>query len=513
MKKQALPIGIQSFSEIRKGDYLYVDKTEVIYQLTTTSKYFFLSRPRRFGKSLLISTLKSLYQGEKKLFEGLWVADQWDWDNTYSVIHIDFNNIGYQPIGLERAIEIELKAIAKSFQLTLEGEGTPLLFKELIEKLAVERQVVILIDEYDKPIIDNLSKTDLPKAYANRQILKSFYSVIKGNDDLIKFLLITGISKFSKVGIFSDLNNLADITFDWRFSDIVGCTQAEIDHYFQPYRALALERNQCTDEELTEQMREWYNGYTWDLRKYIYNPFSILSFFSRGDFSNFWFETGTPTFLINILKDRFYYDFSDAKVGGAAFLSYNIEKLDTLPLLFQTGYLTFKEQTGRIYVLDYPNNEVKASMLEHLIGAFRHGDTSSSGVVGYEMELAFIHNDMDNLITLINRLFATIPYQLFDAHKEKYYHALIHLMFQYIGIYMESEVNTSRGRVDTVVHTDTHIYIIEFKLDQSVDKAITQIKERGYADRYRNTSKQIIGLGINFNSKKKEIGDWRTVVL
>jgi len=365
--KQQLPIGIQSFSQIRELNFLYVDKTEIIFKLISFGKYFFLSRPRRFGKSLTLSTIKELFQGNKELFDGLWIQDSWDWTKQHPIIHISFGSIGYKEVGLERAIEIQLEKIAKSANIQLTTQGISLKFKELIKKLATKNNVVILIDEYDKPIIDYLD--DLPQAKAHQKILKSFYSVIKDSDPFIRFLLITGVSKFSKVSIFSELNNLTDLTIHPKFSTLVGYTQAELEQYFEEGLEELTEELAPTKEALLARIKEWYNGYSWDGKNFVYNPFSILSFFGAGQFRNFWFSTGTPPFLVNLLKERNLYDIKETEVGEATFDSFDIENIDTHALLFQTGYLTIKsiEPLFNLFTLDYPNREVKDSMLQYFI--------------------------------------------------------------------------------------------------------------------------------------------------
>ena len=503
---QKLPIGLQSFKEIREKDFLYVDKTKQVFNLVDRGKYYFLSRPRRFGKSLLLSTLKHLYQGDKDLFKGLWIGDKWNWEKKNPVLHISFNNVGHQDIGLRKALEVEIDRQADKFNITLTKEGIHLRFTELLQTIAKQGNVVLLIDEYDKPIIDYLGGEEAT-ASANIKVLKSFYSVIKNNDDYIEFFLITGISKFSKVGIFSDLNNLTDITLNKRFSDICGYTETELRHYFTAYCS------ETPDEDFWQKIRYWYNGYTWDLKTYVYNPFSILSYFNEEEFRNFWFQTGTPTFLIKVLKNHFFYDFEHIKTGQSAFESYDFEDIEAVPLLFQTGYLTLIEKDDFIYKLGYPNHEVKMSMLQHLVKAFRHSRIDESSALVYDIRKAFLEDDIERVIECVNIMFSTIPNQIFMADKERYYHSLVHLLFTFLGIYIESEVNTHRGRMDAVVQTSTHIYILEFKLNKSTKEAIEQIKSRSYAQKYKNSGKNLLGIGINFNSETKDVENFEVVDL
>ena len=505
--KQKLPIGIQTFSEIRENQFLYVDKTESIF-LLVEQKYIFLSRPRRFGKSLTLSTIKSLFTGQKELFDGLWIQDRWDWTQRHPVIHISFSSIGYKELGLERAIEIRLKEIAKEVDVELTKEGISQLFEELIKELFQRDKVVLLIDEYDKPIIDYLD--NLPQAKKHQKILKSFYSVIKDADSYIRFLMITGVSKFSKVSIFSELNNLDDITIDWRFADLVGITQEELESNFEKHLQASQERLKINRAQLLAAMKEWYNGYSWDGEVFVYNPFSILNFFNKSAFRNFWFATGTPTFLVNLLKERNLYQLGRVEVGQAAFDSFNIENMDTYSLLFQTGYLTIKQvEPFGVYVLDFPNQEVKDSMLQYLLAGFSNGAYSRSTPIVLKLRKAFLDNEYEQIINIINSLFKSIPSQIFIKEKEAYYHSVVFLVFQYLGQFIEAEVNTSNGRIDAVVQTDTHVYVLEFKLDESADVAMQQIQTKGYVDKYQSLDKQIIGFGINFSSSKKCVEGWK----
>jgi hypothetical protein len=511
LMKKKLPIGIQSFSEIRENGYLYVDKTEDIFQLVDSGKYFFLSRPRRFGKSLTLSTIKELFQGRKDLFTGLWIEDQWDWTQSYPVVHIGFSSIGYKELGLEKAIEKAIYDNAKSFGVTLEEQGISQIFQELIHKLSVINPVVLLIDEYDKPIIDYLDNLD--QARTNQKILKTFYSIIKDSGVHLKFLMITGVSKFSKVSIFSELNNLEDITIDWRFAKLVGITQQELEADFIDYIESSEKRLKVDRPKLLSHVKEWYNGYSWDGETFVYNPFSLLNFFQKSSFHNFWFATGTPTFLIKQLKDRNLYNITATEVGQIAFDSFDIEHIDIYALLFQTGYLTIKSVKPfpfGVYTLDYPNREVKDSMLQYLVAGFSNSPYSQTTPIVLNLREAFIKHDLDKVMVIINSLFKSIPSQIFIKEKEAYYHSVVFLVFQYLGLFIDAEVNTSDGRIDAVVKTDSHIYILEFKLDEHADSALEQIKNKNYVGKYLNSEKQVLAIGINFNSKTKSVDGWKT---
>lgn len=499
-----LPIGIQSFKELRTGGYLYVDKTRHIYELAKR-KYYFLSRPRRFGKSLLVSTLKELYEGNRALFDDLWIADKWDWEKRHPVVHIPFSSIGYKEIGLEAALHKRLDDIAVEYGLPKSIEALSLKFSALITHLAEKSKVVLLIDEYDKPIIDYLGD-ELPQAQANQKILKTFYSVLKDSDEYLELVFITGVSRFSKVSIFSDLNNIDDITLNKHYADIAGYTQQELEDNFKGY--ISLLQASSGNRHLLEKIKKWFNGYSWDSRSFVYNPFSILLLFGNMDFKNFWFQTATPTFLINLIRDRQLYDFDDIIVGQTIFDSYDIQSIDVVALLFQTGHLTIKEiDEFGLYRLGYPNKEVRDSMLDYLIGGF--GDTAASSVAPMIVQIrtAFIKNELGKVRSIINGLLKNIPYQIFEQ-TEAFYHAIIHLTFFYLGVFIESEVCTSDGRADVIVQTDTHIYCLEFKLNESGEAAIDQIEQKGYLKKFAHTGKQLVGLGVNLSTAEKKIDGW-----
>ena len=510
MKK--LPIGIQTFSEIRENDYLYVDKTAQIHRLVSSGKYYFLSRPRRFGKSLTLSTIRELFEGNRALFSGLWIEDQWDWSRTRPVVHIQFNEIGYNTGGLESALHRTLEEQASLHGINLTAREYDQKFRELIRELSVQKgKVVLLIDEYDKPLIDYLEKEQLPTAFEHQRILKNFYSILKSADPYLEFLLITGVSKFSKVSVFSDLNNLDDITLDSNYSDLTGYTQPELEQYFLPWidRYLAKHKTQ-TKEALLAEIKRWYDGYTWDGEVYVYNPFSILNFFSKGTFQDFWFKTGTPSFLIHKIKAAGYFNLNQLKVSEQLFESYTLDNLDIRSLLFQTGYLTIRAidyQRGA-YTMDYPNREVEQAMTGHLIGALLDRPASESISPVLQLEEAFLKNDLARVVEIIHSMLKDVPSHLLDGKGEHFYHALVHLHFRYLGLFMDSEVHTSDGRMDAVVRTPAHIYLLEFKIDQPAEAALAQIRDKGYADKFRLENKPIIGVGICFDAQKKAVRDW-----
>lgn len=505
-----LPIGIQDFKKLREGGYLYIDKTEDILRLIQEGNYYFLSRPRRFGKSLLLSTLKEIFLGNQFLFEGLWIADKWSWER-HPVIHISFNSIGYHDIGLERAIQVELLYIAEKHGIEITSEGVSRSFRELVEKLgAGQNKVVILIDEYDKPIIDYID--DIPTAERYRNTLKNFYSIVKSSDPFIRFFFITGVSKFSRVSLFSDLNNLRDLTLSPKFSCITGYTHDELLYSFSDRIARICQKKEISQKELFQKIIDWYDGYSWDGKNRLFNPFSILSYFSDEEFFNFWWQTGTPNFLIQLLRKGMHFNLENITGGQDLFESYTLDHLEYRALLFQTGYLTINsiDEYG-LYLLTYPNKEVQDSMYRHLLGAFRHAPTADTQPLIVDIKKSLDQLEIGRFIELINSLFDSLPYQIFIRKQEAFFHAILHIALNATGMFIETEVSTSNGRVDAVIHTDNVIYILEIKLDSSAELAMKQIKNRSYGTKYLHTNKEVFALGINFSSKDKKVSDWKLI--
>ena len=488
-----------------------MDKTESIFHLITEGQYYFLSRPRRFGKSLLVSTLKYLFQGEDELFDGLWIAGRYDFE-PHPVLHFSFSALGYKDIGLERGLHQALnnKAEEAGFSLTQEGIGPR--FQELIKRLAENGQkVVLLIDEYDKPLVDYVDQHE--QAAVNRDLLKNFFSVIKDADPFLRFFLITGVSKFSKVSLFSDLNHLQDITLVERFESIAGYTQKELETSFESDIEQLAQKLGKSTTALREDIRVWYNGYSWGTETRLYNPFSILNLFSAQRFANYWWETGTPTFLIKKLRTEFQYNLNDLVAGQVMFESFTINDLNWLALLFQTGYLTIRDydpETG-LYTLGYPNQEVRDTMQQHLLAAFRETTKTDSLPLLVNIKTALEQGDLERLIELTDTLFSTIPHQIFQEKQEAFFHAILHLSFSGIGLFVQSEVSTAKGRVDTVVHTKDCIYVMEFKLDGSAQSALQQIREKRYGSPFLDQGKEVIALGVNFSSVERAVAEWEAI--
>ncbi len=512
-----LPIGIQTLSEIRERNCVYVDKTQLVHQLVTTGKYYFFARPRRFGKSLLVSTLKELYQGNKAVFEGLWIENNWNWTKTSPVLHFSFDTMGYVEIGLLEVLKTDLRDKAKSFDIELEKSDLKGIFTELIEKLSEKHgRITLLVDEYDKPIIDFLEESKIEQGKANRDVLREFYGVLKNADQHLELVFITGISKFSKVSIFSHLNNLNDITIDENFATLTGYTQTELAFYFEEHLDLIEKKLNISRESLLENMRVWYNGYSWDGVSRVYNPFGTLNFLSKKQFHNFWFATGSPRFLIEQMRKHVLYNVENSVVNNTILDKYDLDNLTLIPLLFQTGYLTVKSldpMTGEM-VLDYPNKEVRESMYQFLIDDLsRNPQRTHTGMTINDLKKAFVARDLEQVQSILNALLADLPSETYLKQTEGLYHGLIHLVFKYLGVMVDSEVHSSKGRADAVVQTLTDVFIFEFKFNKSAQEGIDQIHKKQYAAKYKVSGKTITGIGVNFDSNMKQINDWMEVYL
>ncbi len=503
---QKYPIGLQDFRGIREGGYLYVDKTPLIYELIESGKYYFLSRPRRFGKSLLLSTIKEIFNGRKELFKGLWIEDNWDWGKTNPVIHLSLSRIEYENGNLYKALDREMDRQAKDKGFQLETEGLKSKFEELIIKTSAAGKVVLLIDEYDKPLVDYLN--DLPTLEENRAVFKLFYSILKDADEYIRLLLLTGVSRFSKVSIFPDLNNLKDITIQRKYATITGITQQELEDNF----AGEIVEMKQSAPDILEQLKWWYNGYSWypDADR-VYNPFSLLNFMDDRDFQNYWFLTGTPTWLVKHMHQNKEFDLEHIRIGGNALGNFNTVDIESAPVLFQTGYLTIKgydPETGQ-YELGYPNKEVKDSLVDNLLSAYREVYPGKDSVaVTADLGRALKANDAPKMIGALDALIATIPYDHWKAESESVFHIIVHLAFRRLGADVRSEVHSATGRCDVLVLTDRYIYALELKLDSSPEKALEQIADKGYLRPYQLDKRPKIAIGINFSSDDRKVKDY-----
>jgi hypothetical protein len=500
------PIGLQDFEKIRKGGFLYIDKTQLIYNLIESGDYYFLSRPRRFGKSLLLSTIKEIFNGNKQLFEGLWIHDQWNWENKHPVIHLQFSRLDYQKLGLYEALNMEMGVLAKNFGIELEADNLKGRFEELIRKVSTNGRVVILIDEYDKPITDYLE--DLEKVEENRAVFKSFYSVLKDADQYIRLLLITGVSRFTRVSVFSDLNNLNDITIHRKYATLAGITQQELESNFSE----EITEIQQHQPDLLSNLKFWYNGYAWhENAERVYNPFSLLKYMDGRDFRNYWFQTGTPTWLVKHMKEQGEFAIGNVFIGENALGYFNVENFSPVPVLFQTGYLTIKgyDADAGLYELGYPNKEVEDSLTDALLSAYRNlFPGNDSMAVTNDLGKALKNNNIPQMIKALDALLSTIPYDHWKAESESIFHIILHLSFKRLGLDVRSEVHSAIGRCDILVFTTQYIYALELKLNSSALTALNQIFEKEYLRSYQTDARKKVGIGINFSSEKRAVEEF-----
>ena len=481
---------------------------------------YFLSRPRRFGKSLIVSTLAELFRGSHELFKGTWIEDKWDWTQQSPIIHISFSSVSYRNQGLEAGIRQHILKLFKQHQLDAEGEtDISLLFTDLIKHLHDKHgKVVILIDEYDKPLIDYFEFNKIEQAKINQEVLAFFYSGLKDCDEFIRLLFITGVSKFTKVSLFSKLNNLTDLTVNPDYATLTGYTKGEVEQYFEDYIQHTLEAlTEYNRAELLEEIRLWYNGYSWDGKTRMYNPYDILLFFFNRDFQSFWFSTGTPKFLVNRMLQQNFYQVEDIDVSLSFLDQYDLDNLELTSLMFQSGYLTIKENKGHgRVVLSHPNQEVKEALYGLLISMM--GKPVHGGDITVEhLHKAFLNNDLEKVRNILTTLFDNLTYDVY-LHQtvqqvEGFYHGLIYILFKYLGILVQSEVHTAKGRADSLVQTPTHIYCFEFKINSDAATALQQIHKNKYAAPFAADSRVKIGIGVNFNPQTHELDDWMEEIL
>lgn len=506
---------VYAFADLRQGKYLYVDKTEYVWKLVRSYKgIYFLSRPRRFGKSLMVSTLKAIFEGRKELFDGLAISKkEYDW-KPYPVIHFDMGNCSAKtPQALERFIEDRLCDVAAEHNVTLRGQSYATRFESLISALSKRGKVVILIDEYDKPILNNVTN---PEADAILGVLKGFYSTIKTCEDLERFVFITGVTKFCHVSLFSDLNNFTDITMRSDYATMFGYTQSELEHYFSDRIEATAQAQKVSVEELKRKLKAWYDGYCFEeTSETVYNPVSIAKFFENDSkFDNYWFATGTPSFLMELAK-KTDFNFEDAvskAVPGVTFDAFEIPNIDPVTLLLQTGYLTIKSSEIRFnkrwFWLDFPNEEVAESFSTYLLNSYVGRTQREVSSFSADLATAFLEGNLNQARKVLESFFAGVPYTI-HKKSEATFQSVFYAIFRLLGFNVEAESCTNDGRIDAVVQTDDHIYLFEFKLDDD-DTALSQIKDKAYFKKYLQSSKKITMIGVNFDSVKGQLIDWQT---
>ena len=509
-----LPIGIQTFSDIRTQGYLYVDKTALMWQIANIGKPYFLSRPRRFGKSLLLSTFEAYFEGKKELFEGLAVEkleDKWE---KHPVLHLDLNAEKYDTIESLNAI--------LSNQLTQweaiygKGEDETTLsnrFKGVIQRAYEQtgKGVVVLIDEYDKPLLQALHNKELMEAY--RVILKAFYGVLKSKDSCLRFAFLTGVTKFSQVSVFSDLNQLNDISMSKAYATICGITKQELLDYFTPELETLADENDLSFEETVEIMTRQYDGYHFHQKgEGVFNPFSVLNAFDKLEFGNYWFQTGTPTFLVKLLQ-KADYDLRTLMDGVEAsaitFSEYRAEEDNPIPLIYQSGYLTIKDfdKEFKIYTLGFPNDEVRYGFLNFLVPFYTPvTDDKKNFYIGrFVQELR--KGEVDSFMQRFEAFFADFPYELNDK-TERHYQVVVYLIFKLMGEFTQAEVHSAKGRADAIVQTPDYVYIFEFKLNGTAEEALLQINEKGYAEPFKTDKRKVVKVGVEFSAETRNVKRW-----
>lgn len=517
MPIRKLPIGIQDFTSLIEDGYLYVDKTALVYQMVTRGKPYFMSRPRRFGKSLLLSTLEAYFLGRKDLFKGLAIEKlEKEW-KVYPVLLLSLNAQYYEnKISLEQILEGHFIRWEKLFGETPKELGYAARFMQMIQQ-AYEKtgeKVVVLIDEYDKPLLRTLFNDELHDIY--REMLTGFYTVLKDADRYLRFVFITGVTKFSQLGIFSNLNQLMDISMAPDYATICGMTKAEIERDFQPELAALGAMNKLTYEQTINELTKRYDGYCFSefQTEGIFNPFSVLNALEQKRFSSYWFATGTPTMLVDMLKKTDYdlRQLDGIEVPAAALTDYRADYHNPVPIIYQSGYLTIKEYDPmkNFYVLGYPNAEVEYGWLNFITPYYTPLSESSApfyiGKFWDELRAA----DVDAFMERLRAFFADMPYELNDK-TERHYQNIFYIVFKLLGQYIDVEVRSARGRADAVVKTTDYIYIFEFKLNGSVDEALRQIDEKGYLIPYTVDSRQLVKVGASFDKEMRNIGEWKTI--
>lgn len=511
--KRNYPVGIQNFEEIRKGNYYYIDKTELVYQLVSSGKYYFLSRPRRFGKSLLISTLEAYFQGKKELFKDLAIETlEKEW-LEYPILHFDLNTKKYESkVSIAEILNQHLEKWEAIYGDEKRERSPEERFSYIIEKISTVtgRNVVILIDEYDKPMLQAIGNEDLLNDYRNT--LKAFYGVMKSCDKYIKFAMLTGVTKFSKVSVFSDLNNLMDISIDDRFANICGITEKELHHYFKDDIRELGKKNGLSEEETKVTLKKLYDGYHFvEYSDDIYNPFSILNTFAKMKFGSYWFETGTPTFLIELLKQSKYnlYRLTEEMASADSLGGIDTMNSNPVPILYQSGYLTIKgyDKEFQVYSLGFPNKEVEEGFTKFLLPNYAYLET---GNPSFEI-MSFVKDvrkgDVESFMKRLKSFFADTPYEI-ARDLELHYQNVLFIVFKLLGFYTQAEYHTSNGRIDMVIKTNKYIYVMEFKLDGTAEEALTQINDKQYAVPFATDSKKVFKIGVNFSKRTRGIEKW-----
>ncbi|WP_292270314.1 ATP-binding protein [Butyricimonas sp.] len=510
--KKLYPIGIQNFESLRNDDYLYIDKTALVYELVSSGRYYFLSRPRRFGKSLLISTLEAYFQGRKELFTGLAMEKlEKEW-KRYPILHLDLNAQKYdKPDSLDNILNDRLAEWEELYGSRPTEVSPSLRFKGIIRRAREKegQDVVILIDEYDKPMLQAIGNEELQNAYRNT--MKAFYGVLKSMDGYIKFALLTGVTKFGKVSVFSDLNNLEDISMDRKYVSLCGITDNELHTGFEEDLHELAATQGMSYEETCKEMKERYDGYHFTANSEgIYNPFSLLNTFKKMQFGNYWFETGTPTYLVELLKqNRYNLEKIENVETSADVLNSIYNDGSAIPVIYQSGYLTIKgyDKVFGLYSLGFPNREVEEGFIQFLLPFYANTNAVDSPFAIRQFVGEICTGNYDAFFRRLQSFFADTPYEL-AKDVELHYQNILFIVFKLIGFYVKAEYHTGEGRIDLVLQTDKYIYVMEFKLEGSAEEALKQINEKHYALPFEADSRKLFKIGINFSKKTRNIEKW-----
>ena len=513
MSNKIYPIGIQNFEKIRQDGYFYIDKTALVYQMVKTGSYYFLSRPRRFGKSLLISTLEAYFQGKKELFEGLAVEKlEKDWIK-YPILHLDLNIEKYDtPESLDKILDSSLTAWEKIYGAEPSERSFSLRFAGIIQRACEKtgRRVAILVDEYDKPMLQAIGNEALQKQF--RDTLKPFYGALKTKDGFIKFALLTGVTKFGKVSVFSDLNNLKDISMDERFVDICGVTETEIHENLENELKELAQKQKMSLEEVCRELKVCYDGYHFVENSIgIYNPFSLLNTFDKMKFGSYWFETGTPTYLVKLLK-KHHYDLermAREETDSQVLNSIDSESTNPIPVIYQSGYLTIKGYDERfgMYRLGFPNREVEEGFVRFLLPFYANVDKVESPFEIQKFVREVRSGDYDSFFCRLQSFFADTTYEVI-RDQELHYENVLFIVFKLVGFYTQVKYHTSKGRIDLVLQTDKFIYVMEFKLDGTAEEALQQIHDKHYALPFASDERKLFKIGVNFSAETRNIEKW-----
>ena len=510
-----LPIGIQDFESLRKDGYLYVDKTEQVYRLASEGRYYFLSRPRRFGKSLLISTLKALFLGKRELFKGLAIDKKEDWDwAVHPVLHLDLNTNKYdKPEVLSQKLDESLNEWETLYDCARPDLPFGMRFEKVI-KTAYEKtgqRVVILVDEYDKPMLQAIGNKELQDEY--RGTLKGFYGALKSMDGCIKFAMLTGVTKFGKVSVFSDLNNLEDISLLRQYYDICGISDEELLSYFDAEIDHLAEENDMTREECIARLRRMYDGYHFHQKaKGMYNPFSVLNTFKNREFGSYWFETGTPTYLVELLRRHHYNleEMSKSEVTADVLNSIDAESHNPIPVIYQSGYLTIKgyDTEFQMYHLGFPNQEVEEGFIKYLAPFYldNREERSVFDIKSFTQDVRT--GKPEQFLSRLKSLFASAPYDSVKGDRENHFQNMMWVVFKMMGFYSHTEYHTSNGRIDLLLETPQYRYIMEFKLDGTAEEALQQIKDKDYPLQFQQDDRQTFIIGVNFSKETRTIDRW-----